>query len=241
MQVSEPPVLHIENFQKCFRLHEIDANIKGFEGINFDVHANQVVVLVGASGSGKSSVLKCIYRSYLPTAGSAWYRDQFGSSIDLAIASDLEILRLRSEEIRFVSQFLRVLPRQTSREIVANQLPNTTEEEANDRAVSTLTRIGLPSRLWDIPPTSFSGGERQLLNLARALVVRPRLLLLDEPTASLDATSTERVLEAILQMKGPDLAILAVFHDHEIVEQLSDQTIRISGGIQWESPITSSN
>ena len=238
MQASETTVLSVRDFGKRFRIHEINADIHGFNEISFDAQVNQIVVLVGASGSGKSSVLKCIYRTYLPSAGECWYTDRRGIHLNLASAPELEILRLRSEEVRFVSQFLRVLPRQTSTQIVANEVRGELEMVAQDRAKDTMVRVGLPERLWHIPPTSFSGGERQLLNLARALVVRPRLLLLDEPTASLDAKSTERVLEAISEMKGPDLAILAVFHDAEIVGRLSDETISIQGGIQWEEPQT---
>ena len=241
MPVSEPPVLEVKDLKKRFYMHEIGAEILGFEGIDFSVTPNQMVVLVGASGSGKSSVLKCVYRTYLPTSGSSLYTDSSGNTIDLAGTTELEILRLRSEEIRFVSQFLRVLPRQSSAQIVAFEVQGVSEEEAQERARKTMSRVGLPRRLWDLPPTSFSGGERQLLNLARALVVRPRLLLLDEPTASLDSTSTARVLEAIQEMKGPDLAMLAVFHDRSIVESLSDHTIQITGGILWDSDQTSRN
>lgn len=233
MPASEP-VLEIRGLSKAFNMHEIGAKIRGFEAINFQVFDGQLVALVGASGSGKSSVLKCIYRSYVPTGGEILYRDKNGATIDLATTSEEEVLRLRSEEIRFVSQFLKVLPRQTSVQIMANQIVDVPDEEAETRAKETLTRIGLPERLWHIPPIGFSGGERQLLNLARALVVRPRLLLLDEPTASLDAKSTERVLEAIGEMKGPDLAMLGVFHDRRIVERLADLTITMQGGIVWD-------
>jgi alpha-D-ribose 1-methylphosphonate 5-triphosphate synthase subunit PhnL len=235
MPASEPPVLRVESLGKRFRIHEVDAEIQGFHNISFEVRTNEIVVLVGASGSGKSSVLKCLYRTYLTSEGAAWYTDAFGTHHNLATASELEILRLRSEEIRLVSQFLRVLPRQTPIQIVANEITTLSPDDANSIAKSTLSKVGLPESLWHIPPNSFSGGERQLLNLARALVVRPRLLLLDEPTASLDARSTERVLAAIEQLKGPDLAMLAVFHDLQTVERLSDQTIAIGGGIQWDT------
>lgn len=235
MPISEAAVLEIDSLGKRFHMHEIGAEIMGFENVSFEVMANKMVVLVGASGSGKSSVLKCIYRTYTTTSGHTWYTDASGQKIDLTTLDELEVLRLRSREIRFVSQFLRVLPRQTSAQIVANEVTGHSELEATEHARETMKRVGLPQRLWDIPPTSFSGGERQLLNLARALVVRPRLLLLDEPTASLDTTSTERVLEAIGEMKGPDLAMLAVFHDNRIVDRLSDRTIQMSGGILWDT------
>lgn len=235
MPGSEAPILTVEGLSKRFRIHEIGVDVVGFEPSSFTVTSDAIVVLVGASGSGKSSVLKCIYRTYLPSGGNVYYRGADDRTVDLACADELEILRLRTEEIRFVSQFLRVLPRQTSAKIVASQLDGLSTEEAQDRARATMTRVGLPERLWDLPPNSFSGGERQLLNLARALVVRPRLLLLDEPTASLDPKSSERVLEAIDGLKGPDLAMLAVFHDRRIVERVADKTITMSGGILWDS------
>jgi alpha-D-ribose 1-methylphosphonate 5-triphosphate synthase subunit PhnL len=231
MQASESPTLSVHELSKRFRIHEIGVDVTS----SFNVMPGSIVVLVGASGSGKSSVLKCVYRTYLPSNGSVLYRAADDRTIDLASADELEILRLRTEEIRFVSQFLRVLPRQTSAKIVASQLERVSEGEAQERARATMKRVGLPERLWDLPPNIFSGGERQLLNLAKALVVRPRLLLLDEPTASLDPNSTARVLEAIDELKGPDLAMLAVFHDRRIVEQVADQTVAMSGGILWDS------
>lgn len=235
MPVSDEAILRVVGLSKRFRIHEVGADILGFESASFNVDPGKMVVLVGASGSGKSSVLRCVYRTYVTTSGEIWYRNSCGLEVDLASAEELEIIKLRSSEIRFVSQFLRVLPRQTSITIVSSQITGVSDDESRDRAENSLSRVGLPRRLWDLPPNSFSGGERQLLNLARALVVRPRLLLLDEPTASLDVVSSERVLEAIGDLKGPDLAMLAVFHDRRIVDKVSDQTIPMQGGILWDS------
>ena len=235
MQVSEEPILQVECLSKRFKMHELGVEVLGFEPASFSANAGQMIVMVGASGSGKSSVLKCIYRTYVPSTGRVWYSNVEGVKVDLVAAGELDIISLRANEIRFVSQFLRVLPRQTSLKIVASQLEDLSIDDAEERAKETMQRVGVPKRLWDLPPTSFSGGERQLLNLARALVVRPRLLLLDEPTASLDAQSTDRVLAAIADLKGPDLAMVAVFHDSRIVEKMADSVIRMRGGISWDS------
>lgn len=233
--VCQNTVLAVRDLAKTFRIHENNVDIHAFGPLSFDAPSGKLVSLVGASGSGKSSVLKCIYRTYVPSAGSALYEDESGRTVDLATADELEILRLRRDEIRFVSQFLRVLPRQSSVQIVANEAHSEIEAERLTMAEGMLAKVGLPSRLWHIPPASFSGGERQILNLARALVVKPRLLLLDEPTASLDPRSSERVVAAIQDLKAPDLAMLTVFHDRRIVEQVADDTVQLQGGIEWTS------
>ncbi len=191
-------------------------------------------MLVGASGSGKSSVLKCVYRTYLPTSGRIDYRRSNGQEVDLATADEQTVLSLRRQEIRFVSQFLHVVPRRSAHEVVCWPLLELGDSlpAAQSAAEQLLSQVGLPERLWSVPPSTFSGGERQLVNLARALVVRPRLLLLDEPTASLDPRSTQRVAEAIESLKGQGIAILAVFHDQRLVTRLADEVVELTGGLQ---------
>lgn len=226
-------ILRVEELSKRFFVHERQQDLLAFEAVNFVACAGQLVGLVGSSGSGKSSILKCIYRSYLTTSGRILYRDRGGKIVDLATANDSTVLRLRRTEIRCVSQFLSVMPRKSALQVVARALLEYSPDATNvqDVAAACLQGVGLPANLWNLPPQTFSGGEKQLVNLAQALAVNPRLLLLDEPTASLDPRSTERVLDVIEQLKADDLAIVGVFHNREIIERLADETVTLQGGL----------
>jgi alpha-D-ribose 1-methylphosphonate 5-triphosphate synthase subunit PhnL len=231
------PVLAVRGLSKQFRLHALGTTVQAFQDVNLDVIAGRFTGLVGASGSGKSSVLKCIYRIYLPTSGTVTYRTAQGERIDLAHADDQTVLDLRRTEVRFVSQFLHTMPRQSTRDVVAAPLIENglSIEEGLERAEQTLARIGVPQAMWDLPPLTFSGGERQLVNMARALVVRPRLLLLDEPTASLDPASTRRIIEEIERLKAEGIALIGVFHDRALMQRLADERIEMPGGMTWEN------
>ncbi len=226
-------VLRVEGLSKMFHLALRGRSLTAFADLAFEVESGAMTVFVGASGSGKSSVLKCVYRTYVPSTGQIWYRRTSGELVDLAASDPHAILELRRQEIRFVSQFLHALPRQATRDVVARPLRELghDRESARAEAEAQLRRIGLPARNWDLPPSTFSGGERQLVNLARALVVRPRLLLLDEPTASLDPASTDRIVATIADLKSERIAMLGVFHDRRLVERLADRTITMSGGV----------
>jgi len=230
-------VLSVKNLSKRFVLHERGQTIQAFEDLSFDAHLSSLTALVGASGSGKSSALKCVYRTYLPQTGTIDYLAADGRRVDLASIDEPDVLTLRRSEIRLVSQFLRVLPRQTTRQVVARPLiySGVQREQAEAMAQRVIDRIGLPRRLWDLPPATFSGGERQLVNFAQALVMQPRLLLLDEPTASLDARSTDQIVEVIEGLKALPIAMVAVFHSRRIVERLAEQVVTITGGVVWEA------
>lgn len=235
--VSQPAmVLEVERLSKTFILHARGCVLKAVRDVYLKAYSGKFLTLIGASGSGKSTVLKCVHRNYRSSAGSIRYHKADGATIDLATASEAEILQLRRTEIRFVSQFFQALPRHTAEQVVMRPLLQLGEEreQARLKACMQLEQVGLPRRLWSVPPHTFSGGERQLVNLAQALVVRPRLLLLDEPTSSLDPRSTEFVVSAIEQLKELNIAIVAVLHDRRLVERLSDQILELSGGVDWQ-------
>jgi alpha-D-ribose 1-methylphosphonate 5-triphosphate synthase subunit PhnL len=223
------PVLTVSGLSKRFTLHHAGRVLPSVDNTSFEVHADELVALIGPSGSGKSTILKCIYRTYLPRHGSIHLHTAEGA-VDLASADDATVLACRRDYVAFVTQFLHAVPRQPTLDVVARPLlaQGVDRLVARDRAADLLARFGLPERLWDLPPATFSGGEKQRVNLARSLMTRPRLLLLDEPTASLDPLATERVVEAIRSIKGPDIGILAVFHDQHLVASLADRVVALS-------------
>lgn len=233
-------VLKIENFSKSFVLHEQSKFIPSSSNVNLTVEAGKLTALVGPTGAGKSSILKSIYRTYLPSSGRLLYTTESSNVIDLALADDHQILKLRQQEIGFVTQFLRSLPRQSSENIVAAPLirKGLSKTVALDRAREMLQQLDLPQRLWQISPSNFSGGEKQRVNLARSFVCEPRLLLLDEPTASLDPSTTELVIDQIEILKKRGTAILAIFHSPNLIERLADSTITIDPPVDHNELIT---
>lgn len=224
------PILKISGFGKHFTLHEQGKRIPSSHNVNLEVYPGELTALIGPTGAGKSSVLKGIYRTYLPSAGEILYRDRDGQEIDLATADEYRMLQLRREEIGFVTQFLFCLPRQSTLDVVAHPLVMQGEarQAARERAAVMLNALNLPERLWGISPATFSGGEKQRVNLARGLVARPRLLLLDEPTASLDPVTAERVIALIEQIKRDGVAMLAIFHYPELTARLGDRVVELA-------------
>lgn len=222
-------VLKVEGYGKDFVLHERGKTIPAAQDVSFSVRAGALTALVGATGAGKSSVLKGVYRTYLPTRGAILYRTAEGVEVDLAVASEREILVLRRREIGFVTQFLHCLPRKPALDVVAQPLIalGASAAEARQRAADLLGAMNLPQRLWNVSPATFSGGERQRVNLARGFIAEPRLLLLDEPTASLDPATAERVVRLIEGLAAKGAALLAIFHDPAITRRLAEEIIEL--------------
>jgi alpha-D-ribose 1-methylphosphonate 5-triphosphate synthase subunit PhnL len=223
-------ILTIENYAKTFHLHERNKQIPSASHVNLTVHPGRLTALVGPTGAGKSSVLKGVYRTYLPSSGRISFRTKSGNIVDLAQASEHQILELRKQEIGFVTQFLHCLPRKSAIDVVAEPLfaRGVDNDEARDRATQLLAQLAVPPHLWNVPPATFSGGEKQRVNLARGLIAQPRLLLLDEPTASLDPATTERVVAHIAALKDTGIAMLAIFHHPELVRRLADDVFELS-------------
>lgn len=219
-------MLSIENLSKTFQLHILGGKIiEGISGVSLDVRQGEFVGLSGPSGSGKSSILKCIYRTYLPTGGHIWFDSLSRGRIDLASAPEYDVLKIRREEIGYVSQFLRVIPRVPAIDIVADPLISSgmPAEEAKHKAADLLGRLDVSERLFDAYPATFSGGEQQRINIARAIVWKPRFLLLDEPTASLDKRSAGLVIEELMTMRSEGTAMIGILHDRELMETIADR------------------
>ena len=220
-------ILCVRGLRKSFYLCERDITIDSSPPLDLDVISGELTALTGPSGVGKSSVVKSIYRTYLPTGVVVYYRDSNGEIVDLATAPESKILELRRGEIRFVTQFLHFLPRRSTLDIVAEPLwqAGTPMEEAREEARSWLDRFKLPENLYGVSPATFSGGEKQRVNLARGLIGNPRLILLDEPTASLDKDSAAIVIEAVQDQLSRGIGMLGIFHDAELVESLATTEI----------------
>jgi len=226
-------ILRIEELSKSFHIHSPEREIHSCRNIGFTLHTGQFIGIVGRSGAGKSTILKCIHRSYLPSTGSIRYQSAALGEIDLAKATEREMLYLRRREIGYVSQFLNVMPRTTAREHVMNALLDTGSDEkaAAIGAEEMLSYFKLPDELWDMFPATFSGGERLRLNLAHTMVKTPRLMLLDEPTASLDNQTKGLVKEMLIRLKAQKTSMIGIFHDLEFMEGLCDQVYNISEGV----------
>jgi len=225
-------ILTIVDLSKEFYLHNPGLLIRSCQGINMALKEGEFIGIVGISGAGKSTILKCINRSYLPKQGEIWYESEALGRIDLAAASEREVLFLRRFEIGYVTQFLNVMPRTTSKEHVMNALVDMGIDnvEAEVEAKEMLTYFRLPENLWDIFPTTLSGGERLRLNLAHAMVKRPRLLMLDEPTASLDKNTKSLVKDMLKKLKDKKTSMIGIFHDIEFMLGVCDKVFSVSEG-----------
>lgn len=220
------PMIHVENLAKNFTLHnQGGATIPVIAGAGFAVAPGECVALTGESGAGKSTIMRILYGNYLAQGGSV----RIGT-LDITRAEPREILALRRETLGYVSQFLRVVPRVPTLEVVAEPLLalGRPEAAALDRARDLLTRLRIPERLWSLSPTTFSGGEQQRVNIARGFAHAYPALLLDEPTASLDATNRETVLTLIEEAKAGGAAIVGIFHDLEARARVADREIDVS-------------
>ena len=219
-------MIRIEGLSKSFTLHNQGGTvIPVMAGACLTVHPGECVALVGASGAGKSTLMRMIWGNYLAGSGSIRV-----GSLDVVTAAPREILRLRRETLGYVSQFLRVVPRVPTVDVVAEPLLNlgVPAKAARVRAAHLLDRLNIPQRLWHLSPTTFSGGEQQRVNIARGFVHPYPALLLDEPTASLDPVNREVVLALVEEAKAAGAAIVGIFHDAAARERLCDRSVDVS-------------
>ena len=200
--------------------------------VSFSVAAGEVVVLGGPSGVGKSSILRMIVGNYGVERGRILMRGAADESfLDLAAARPREVIALRRDVIGYVSQFLRAIPRVSARDVVAEPLLSrgVATEEARRRAGTMLERLNLPSALFELPPATFSGGEKQRVNIARGFLTDHPILLLDEPTASLDNANRDVVCALIEEKRAAGAAILGIFHDEEVRGRIATRIVDVSG------------
>lgn len=223
-------VLRLEGVAKSFTMHlRGGAQMPVVSSVSFEVGKGECVVLGGASGAGKFSILKMIYGNYRTDIGNIWLRD--GTEwVNVAHTDPRRILVLRRQTVGYVSQFLRAIPRVSTIDLItaAASEGGLDSKAATERAADLLARLNLPERLWTLPPATFSGGEQQRVNIARGFAGRHSLLLIDEPTASLDAESRAKVLELIADRRRQGTAILGIFHDEAVRRRVADQIVDVS-------------
>jgi alpha-D-ribose 1-methylphosphonate 5-triphosphate synthase subunit PhnL len=223
-------MIELSNARKTFVMHlQGGVELPVVRGVSFHVDAGECVVLSGPSGAGKSSILKMIYGNYRCDAGRVGIRHR-GTVIDLATAEPRQVLGIRRATIGYVSQFLRAVPRVPTSDVVAEPLiaNGVPREEARQRAGMLLRRLNIPERMWRLPPSTFSGGEQQRVNIAHGFISDYPILLLDEPTASLDAANRAAVVELIEEKKRKGVAMVAIVHDDEIRHQIADRIVDVT-------------
>lgn len=220
-------LLQLSGVGKTFTIHlQGGVRLPVVSGVHFRVHPGECVVLAGPSGTGKSSILKMIFGSYRCDEGQILIRTG-DRDIDIAQAAPRDVLRFRHRTVSYVSQFLRAVPRVPALDIVAGSLiaGGMARIAAQARAGEMLARLNVPGRLWNLPPATFSGGEQQRVNIARGFLPERPLLLLDEPTASLDAANREVVVDLIKRKRREGTAIVAVVHDDEVRDAIADTIV----------------
>ena len=222
--------LKVKDLNKTFKVHTRGGiEVKGFENISLEVNEGEFLSLYGPSGAGKSSILKTLFRTYTTTSGKILFHKKDGDTIDIANASESEILNLRKSEIGYVSQFLQILPRVSAVDVVSEQLifKGESEDISRIKAKELLDYLSIREELFDLSPLTFSGGEQQRVNIAKGIIAPKSLLLLDEPTASLDKTNTMKVVEKLKDLKKEGVAMVGIFHDLEAMEIISDKIYKL--------------
>ncbi|MEO0904017.1 MAG: phosphonate C-P lyase system protein PhnL [Pseudomonadota bacterium] len=219
-------MIELNDVSKTFTLHnQGSAVIEVFNDVSFRVAAGECVALTGASGAGKSTLMRMIYGNYLAQNGEIRIGD-----VDLVQAAPREVIQLRRDVLGYVSQFLRVVPRVSTLDVVAEPLRmvGVAADQAETRARALLAQLNIPERLWSLSPTTFSGGEQQRVNIARGFAHNYPAMLLDEPTASLDAANREVVLSLIEDAKARGAAIIGIFHDEAARARVCDREIDVA-------------
>jgi alpha-D-ribose 1-methylphosphonate 5-triphosphate synthase subunit PhnL len=223
-------MLRVSGLTKAFELHnQGGVRLEVLQDVALDVAAGDCVVLHGQSGSGKSTLLRSLYANYKPQAGSIEVRH--GEAwIDLLQATPQQVLDVRRRTLGYVSQFLRVIPRVPALDVVAEPLRRLGHdlESARDRARFLLERLNIPARLWSLAPATFSGGEQQRVNIARGFIAEYPVMLLDEPTASLDAANRGVVVELIEEAKRRGAALVGIFHDEDVRDRVGSRLFDMS-------------
>lgn len=224
-------MIFVDNLSKYFTLHILgEKRIEACHDVSFRVPPSGFLGLAGPSGAGKSTVLKCLYRTYLASGGAIRYDSAAWGPVDLATLPDRAVIDIRHREMGYVSQFLKVIPRVSALDVVMEPIltrNGVSRETARERAIHLLEQLRIPEHLFDAYPATFSGGEQQRINIARAVSWKPRLLLLDEPTASLDKDSVGIVLQILKELREEGTTMIGIFHDTALLQSVTDSVYTI--------------
>ena len=228
------PILQLTGVAKRFTLHHQNGiALPVLADVELSVAAGECVVLDGPSGMGKSTLLKMVYANYRANAGRITVQPTTGPAVDVTQATPRELVQLRRDTMGYVSQFLRVIPRVSALDVVAEPLAEDAgddaqaQEAARETARQWLARLRIPERLWHLPPATFSGGEQQRINIARNMIKPKPLLLLDEPTASLDAANTETVIALVREAVARGAALVGIFHDAQVGAAVATRRVNV--------------
>ena len=230
MAAQDSALIRVRNLEKSFIMHNAGgAEIPVFASLDFEVNPGECVVLAGASGTGKSTLMRSIFANYRPTGGSVevWHN---GTYVDIARAEPHVVLDIRRRTLGYVSQFLRVIPRVPTLDIVMDPLLENgiAKSEAEARAKDILSRLNLPEALWSLPPATFSGGEQQRVNIARSFIRQYPIMLLDEPTASLDAQNRKVVIALIHEALQRGAGLIGIFHDEDVRDTVGTRVFEVA-------------
>ncbi len=223
--------LEVKNLKKIFHVHtQGGIEVTGFNDINFELKKGEFLSLFGPSGAGKSSVLKTLFRTYTTSGGSIIFNKDNGARIDISRVNESAILKLRKDDIGYVSQFLHILPRVSAVEVVSQELMFKGESQSTSilKAKEMLAYLSIREELFDLSPLTFSGGEQQRVNIAKGIIAPKSLLLLDEPTASLDKNNTMKVIQKLQEIKKEGVSMIGIFHDLEAMDLISDRVYKLS-------------
>ena len=226
-------LIEVRYLSKTFTLHQQNGVVLNvLRGVAFSVQGGECLVLHGQSGAGKSTLLRTLYGNYLPAGGSIRVRHA-GQWLELVGAAPREVLEVRQQTLGYVSQFLRVIPRVACLDVVMEPAlaRGWTKADAQARAEHLLARLNIPRRLWQLAPGTFSGGEQQRVNIARGFMVAWPVMLLDEPTASLDDRNRQVVLELINEAKAGGAALIGIFHDRAAREAVADRHLDMTPAV----------
>jgi alpha-D-ribose 1-methylphosphonate 5-triphosphate synthase subunit PhnL len=220
-------MLETQNLSKNFLLHlQGGVRIDVLAGVDFQISAGECVALAGPSGAGKTTLLRSLYGNYRAGGGAIRVRHD-GQMVDIVTASPRLVVEVRDRTLGYVSQFLRVVPRVSALDIVADAARNMSPEAAQAKAAEMLARLNIPTRLHGLPPATFSGGEQQRINLARGFIGSHPILLLDEPTASLDNANRDIVIAMIHEAKAAGIAVVGIFHDTHVRDSVADRVFNV--------------
>jgi alpha-D-ribose 1-methylphosphonate 5-triphosphate synthase subunit PhnL len=230
------PILSAQGLNKTFVMHLLGGRkISALRDVSFDLAEGEFIALVGRTGAGKSTLLKCLVQIYRPDSGRVQYRDRNGAQQSLTEMGDHALLDLTERDFGYVSQALSVAPRVGALDLMLERAVGLEPEAARARARGIFADLALSPALEDVYPVTFSGGEKQRLNLALTLMGEPRMLFLDEPTAALDPETRTRIVDVLLARKRAGISGIGIFHDMEAVAQLADRVLEVDkGGIVAE-------